>query len=56
MNELFVSKYASQKSEIAYQVNEQSRYLTESNDLKEEVRQGSKIKNNVVFFFWLTLI
>ena len=39
----YQSKYASQKSEIAYQVNEQSRYLTESNDLKEEVRQGSKI-------------
>ena len=39
----YQAKYASQKSEIAYQVNEQSRYIAESNDLKEEVRQGSKI-------------
>ena len=39
----YQAKYASQKSEIAYQVNEQSRYVAESNDLKDEVKQGSKI-------------
>ena len=39
----YQAKYASQKSEIAYQVNEQSRYIAESNDLKDEVKQGSKV-------------
>lgn len=39
----YQAKYASQKAEIAYQVNEQSRYVAESNDLKEQVKQGSKI-------------
>ena len=38
----FQANYASQLAEKEYQVNEQSRYLEEANDLEQQVREGSK--------------
>ena len=38
----FQANYASQLAEKEYQVNEQSRYLEEANNLEQQVREGSK--------------
>lgn len=38
----YQASYASQLAEKEYQVNEQSRYLEEANNLEEQVREGSK--------------
>ena len=38
----FQANYASQIAEKEYQVNEQSRYLEEANNLEQQVREGSK--------------
>ena len=38
----YQASYASQLAEKEYQVNEQSRYLEEANNLEQQVREGSK--------------
>ena len=38
----YQANYASQLAEKEYQVNEQSRYLEEANNLEQQVREGSK--------------
>ena len=38
----YQANYASQLAEKEYQVNEQTRYLEEANDLEQQVREGSK--------------
>jgi len=44
------------KSEIAYQYDEYPKHQSEVEYLKNISKNTDRIKNNVVFFFWLTVI
>jgi phage terminase Nu1 subunit (DNA packaging protein) len=44
------------KSEIAYQCERSPKHQSEVEYLKNISKNTDRIKNNVVFFFWLTVI